>query len=74
MVRRPIQYLEKRGIRQRNILEPTSSGTHAEVQELKERFYSGEVLLSSFFLTPPSVDKKCQGRCDTPRNRSSCGG
>jgi len=53
MVRRPIQYLEKRGIRQRNILEPTSSGTHAEVQELKERFYSGEDVV-----IPPGTDPR----------------
>ncbi len=43
MVRRPIGYLEKRGIRSKDILGAVRVPPANKVQDLKDGFYSGEV-------------------------------
>jgi hypothetical protein len=43
MVKRPIQYLENRGIRQKDILGAVRVPPANKVQDLKDGFYSGEV-------------------------------
>lgn len=54
MVRRPISYLERRGVRCKDILSNVRLPPANKVQDLKDGFYSGNVQEPSLLRLPPS--------------------